>query len=58
MAEEGSVDVHGSANVLTPDIPASRLSYGNISSTALVTVEKYEGPAPAVSVFSPPASVA
>ena len=58
VAEEGSVDVHGSANVLTPDIPASRLSYGNISSTALVTVEKYEGPAPAVSVFSPPAFVA
>ena len=57
VADQGNVDVHGNANVLTPDIPASKLSHGNISSTALVTVEKYTGPVPDVSVFSPPASV-
>lgn len=48
------VDANGSANVLTPDDPASALSCGNISSTALVRVERWTGELPAVRAFRPP----
>ncbi len=34
---------NGSANVLTIDIPTSKLANGNISHTALVNIEKYKG---------------
>lgn len=40
--EIGSLDIHGCDNVLTQDIPASKLSCGNVANTALVRIKKYE----------------
>lgn len=45
---------NGSANVLTLDIPTSKLANGNIAHTALVNIEKYKGKAEAVEVFNAP----
>ncbi|EAK0793605.1 molybdopterin guanine dinucleotide-containing S/N-oxide reductase [Campylobacter lari] len=45
---------YGSANVLTIDIPTSKLANGNISHTGLVNIEKYKGQLPEVSAFSDP----
>ena len=45
---------NGCANVLTLDIPTSKLANGNISHTALVNIEKYKGKAQAVEVFKAP----
>lgn len=45
---------NGCANVLTIDIPTSKLANGNISHTALVNIEKYKGKAEAVEVFKAP----
>ena len=40
--EEGSLDVHGCDNVLTIDIPASKLSCGNVANSTLVRIRKYD----------------
>ena len=46
---------NGSANVLTIDIPTSKLANGNISHTALVNIRKYQGDeAPKLTAFSEP----
>lgn len=45
---------NGCANVLTLDIPTSKLANGNISHTALVNIEKYKGVAEKVEVFNAP----
>ena len=45
---------HGNPNVLTADIGTSRLTQGCSAMSALVEVERWEGPAPAVQVFEPP----
>lgn len=45
---------NGSANVLTLDIPTSKLANGNISHTLLVNIEKYKGEAPKLKVFEQP----
>jgi trimethylamine-N-oxide reductase (cytochrome c) len=45
---------HGDANVLTIDKGSSRLSQGNIAHTCLIEVERYCGPLPQVTCFSPP----
>ena len=46
---------NGSPNVLTIDIPTSKLANGNISHTALVNIEKYKGDeAPNLTAFSEP----
>lgn len=45
---------NGNANVLTLDIPTSKLANGNIAHTALVNIEKYKGKAEAVEVFNAP----
>ncbi len=51
----GTLDRHGNVNMLTSDVPSSRLADGNPSHTALVEVEKYVGVPPAVTAFrSPP----
>ncbi len=52
--EIGSLCKNGSANLLTIDIPTSKLANGNISHTALVNIEKYTTKAPAVEVFMQP----
>ncbi|EGT5762492.1 molybdopterin guanine dinucleotide-containing S/N-oxide reductase [Cronobacter sakazakii] len=47
---------NGAVNVLTRDIPTSRLGNGCAANSSLVRVEKYRGPAPDVTAFDPPAS--
>jgi biotin/methionine sulfoxide reductase len=45
---------HGNPNVLTPDVPSSRLSQGCAGQHALVQVERWTGPLPPVTVGAPP----
>lgn len=40
--DEGSLDLHGCDNVLTIDIPSSKLACGNVANTSLVRIEKYD----------------
>jgi biotin/methionine sulfoxide reductase len=47
----GGLDVHGNPNVLTADHGTSSLAQGPSAHTALVEVELWSGPVPAVSVF-------
>ncbi|MFP2514859.1 molybdopterin guanine dinucleotide-containing S/N-oxide reductase [Buttiauxella agrestis] len=47
---------NGAVNVLTLDIPTSRLANGCAANSSLVWAEKYLGPVPEVTAFSPPAS--
>ena len=54
---EGLVDVHGNSNTLTMDEPTSNLACGNIASTALVEVERWQGELPPVKVFLAPEEV-
>ena len=51
---EGTICTNGSANVLTIDIPSSKLANGNISHTALVNIEKYKGEVPELNIFKQP----
>ena len=44
---------HGNPNVLTADVPSSRLSQGCAGQHALVQIERLVGPAP-VTVGAPP----
>ena len=53
----GSLDRHGNPNMLTLDKGTSKLGQGPAAQTALVQVERFDGDAPAVSVFDPPATV-
>jgi biotin/methionine sulfoxide reductase len=46
---------HGNPNVLTFDRGTSRLGQGPSSATALVEVERWTKPVPAVRAFVPPA---
>ncbi|MFA7083748.1 MAG: molybdopterin guanine dinucleotide-containing S/N-oxide reductase [Arcobacteraceae bacterium] len=50
----GSICTNGSANVLTIDIPSSKLANGNIAHTALVNIEKYSGKVPELNIFEQP----
>jgi len=50
----GSLDVHGNPNVLTADHGTSRLGQGPSAHSALVEVERYDGPLPDVTVFRAP----
>jgi biotin/methionine sulfoxide reductase len=50
----GSLDKHGNPNVLTLDKGTSRLGQGPIAHSALVEIEKYDGPLPPVTAFKPP----
>ncbi|MCG9648158.1 molybdopterin guanine dinucleotide-containing S/N-oxide reductase [Vibrio brasiliensis] len=45
---------NGGANVLTSDIPTSRLANGCAANSSLVRIEKYVGPAPKLTAFVPP----
>lgn len=53
--EDRSLDVNGCDNVLTIDIPASKLSNGNVANTALVRAEKWTKALPRVTVYEQPA---
>ncbi|NCB55817.1 MAG: trimethylamine-N-oxide reductase TorA, partial [Epsilonproteobacteria bacterium] len=50
----GSLCKNGSPNLLTIDIPTSKLANGNISHTALVNIEKYTGKTLPLTAFSAP----
>jgi len=54
-AEPGSIDVHGNPNVLTCDRGSSRLAQAPTAQTTLVEVRRWEGTAPPVNIFEPPA---
>lgn len=49
-----TLDKNGSANVLTIDIPTSKLANGNISHTGLVNIEKFTGKVPELTIFKQP----
>jgi biotin/methionine sulfoxide reductase len=51
----GSLDKHGNPNMLTRDQGTSRLAQSCSAQTTLVEIERFEGEAPAISVFTPPA---
>jgi biotin/methionine sulfoxide reductase len=49
------LEKHGNPNALTLDIGASKLSQGCIAQTCLVEIERFDGPAPAVTAHKVPA---
>jgi biotin/methionine sulfoxide reductase len=51
------LEKHGNPNALTLDIGASKLSQGCIAQTCLVEIERFDGPAPAVTAHQPPVFV-
>ena len=54
--QAGGICKNGAVNVLTKDIPSSRLGNGCAGNTALAWVEKYDGPALTLTAFNPPAN--
>lgn len=52
--DENGLCKNGCSNVLTRDIPTSKLSNGNISHTLLADIEIYKGKAPTLTAFLPP----
>ena len=52
--EAGAPERHGNPNVLTLDIGTSPLAQGTSALTALVEIERWDGPAPPVRAFTPP----
>ena len=50
----GTLERHGNPNVLTRDEGCSRLSQGPSALSALVEIERYAGPVPAITAFDPP----
>jgi biotin/methionine sulfoxide reductase len=52
--DPAALDRHGNPNVLTLDKGTSRLAQGPIAQTALVEVERYCGPLPAIEAYAPP----
>jgi biotin/methionine sulfoxide reductase len=53
-AASGEPERHGNPNVLTLDIGTSPLAQGSSALTALVEIERWDAPVPAVRVFAPP----
>jgi trimethylamine-N-oxide reductase (cytochrome c) len=51
---ENGICKNGGANVLTADIPTSRLANGCAGNTSLVYAEKYKGEAPKLTAFEEP----
>lgn len=52
--DEKGLCKYGNANVLTMDIPTSKLANGNCAHTGLVNIEKFKGTLPEVTAFSAP----
>ncbi len=50
----GALCVHGNPNVLTADVRSSALAQGCAGGSAMVQVERFEGPVPPVRAFDPP----
>jgi biotin/methionine sulfoxide reductase len=55
QADQGLLCIHGNPNVLTRDVPTSRLSQGCTGQHVLVEVERHVGAIPPLTVTSPPA---
>jgi biotin/methionine sulfoxide reductase len=53
--QDAALERHGNPNVLTVDVGTSRLAQGPSALSALVQVERWQGAAPAVQAFEPPA---
>jgi biotin/methionine sulfoxide reductase len=51
---DGEVERHGNPNVLTLDIGTSRLTQGSSAQTALVEIERWNGPLPPIRALTPP----
>jgi biotin/methionine sulfoxide reductase len=51
---EGEPERHGNPNVLTLDVGTSRLTQGCAALTALVEIERFDGPLPPLRAFTPP----
>lgn len=51
----GGLCVHGNPNVLTQDVGTSKLGQGQVAQSCLVEVARWNGPLPAVKVFTLPA---
>lgn len=52
--EIGAMCKHGNINLVTMDKGTSKLAQGNVANTALVQIERYEGTAPEITIFTPP----
>lgn len=52
--DESGMDKHGNPNVLTSDLPTSRLSQGPAPQSALVEVERFDHEPPDVTAFGQP----
>ncbi|MCW5773575.1 MAG: molybdopterin-dependent oxidoreductase [Rhodospirillaceae bacterium] len=50
----GPLDIHGNPNVLTRDLGTSPIAQSSTAQTCLVEIERYAGPAPALTVLQPP----
>jgi len=50
----GTLDVHGNPNVVTLDKGTSKLAQGPVAQTALVEIERWDGPLPAIKAYDPP----
>ncbi len=50
----GTLDRHGNPNLLTHDRGTSRLAQATAAHSALVEIERWDGPAPEVAVHTPP----
>ena len=53
----GSLDKHGNPNVLTLDIGSSKLAQCCSAQTTLVQLERFNGPVPDVTAFTPPPTI-
>ncbi len=53
----GSLDKQGNPNLVTRDVGTSRLGQGCTAQTALVEIERFEGPPPTVTAYDPPTIV-
>ncbi len=55
--EIGSMDKHGNPNVLTLDIGSSKLAQCCSAQTTLVQLERFNGPVPDITAFTPPPTI-
>ena len=56
-ADPLSLEIHGNPNAVTNDVGTSSLAQGPSANSCLVQIERYPGPLPPLSVFSPPPGV-
>jgi biotin/methionine sulfoxide reductase len=57
MPGQRSLDKHGNPNVLTPDRGTSKLAQATTAHSCLIEIERFDGVAPPVTCYDPPALV-